>query len=200
MASTPTRQYLHQLAHPEQGKVKPVLYATLKAGRLIKPSFCTACLAEDRPIEAHHPDYRFPLMVLWLCHSCHQLVHTNALSPDRIEQSRSYLELKRTGALAPNQQRHARKCAFCHGPQPHNRITLVEQRHDLWNNTEHTSQRRHSRTYCDKCDPRANRWAVNFPRNLNTYFGTRGQRPSNFQVVKVPLPIPSHAVTALPTT
>lgn len=39
----------------------------------MKPSACFGCGA--RKTEAHHPDYSKPLMVIWLCKSCHLRVH-----------------------------------------------------------------------------------------------------------------------------
>jgi hypothetical protein len=44
----------------------------------IKPNFCEQC-HERKAEHAHHPDYKKPLDVLWLCIRCHQRLHH---SPD----------------------------------------------------------------------------------------------------------------------
>jgi hypothetical protein len=43
-----------------------------KKGKLQKPLFCENC-HEDKPLDKHHPDYRKPLKVEWLCRKCHRL-------------------------------------------------------------------------------------------------------------------------------
>lgn len=49
----------------------------LKAGKLVKPSACEECHAEEGPVVlyAHHDDYSKPLNVRWLCGTCHQKWH-----------------------------------------------------------------------------------------------------------------------------
>ena len=42
-------------------------------GILERPTTCQCCGSTPRSIEAAHYDYRAPLVVLWLCHSCHRL-------------------------------------------------------------------------------------------------------------------------------
>lgn len=51
-------------------------------GRLKKPLLCEECALEDspvarleKPIEAHHDDYREPLSVRWLCRHHHGRAH-----------------------------------------------------------------------------------------------------------------------------
>jgi hypothetical protein len=46
----------------------------LKAGRLVKPESCEACGAEG-PLEGHHDDYSKPLVIRWLCTTCHLAEH-----------------------------------------------------------------------------------------------------------------------------
>lgn len=43
-------------------------------GLLTKPDICECC-GEPGPVEAHHPDYRNPLRVVWLRRSCHKALH-----------------------------------------------------------------------------------------------------------------------------
>jgi len=46
----------------------------LRNGTLIRPSRCSYC-GSTRFIEGHHEDYTLPLLVQWLCRSCHQSGH-----------------------------------------------------------------------------------------------------------------------------
>jgi hypothetical protein len=41
-------------------------------GRLVRPSRCEWCGREGCAIEAAHEDYSRPLLVRWLCRSCHR--------------------------------------------------------------------------------------------------------------------------------
>ena len=63
-----------QKRNPEKrsahGKVK---YA-LSIGKLVKPENCSQCNRNTRLV-AHHKDYTKPLVVVWLCSSCHKLLH-----------------------------------------------------------------------------------------------------------------------------
>src|ERR1700687_3295425 len=46
----------------------------IRRGVLVKPNTCSKC-GEETEIEAHHPDYRKPLYVLWICRPCHRDEH-----------------------------------------------------------------------------------------------------------------------------
>lgn len=52
-----------------------IFKAALKAGNLVKPSTCAWCGKAAKKIDGHHPDYARPLMVVWLCASCHKIHH-----------------------------------------------------------------------------------------------------------------------------
>ena len=41
---------------------------------------CIACAAPES--EGHHVDYRHPLLVIWLCLTCHRVVHAIIKSPE----------------------------------------------------------------------------------------------------------------------
>jgi ribosomal protein S27AE len=46
----------------------------IRAGKIIRPNFCTSCGSNAR-IEAHHRDYDKPFDVVWLCRKCHGMEH-----------------------------------------------------------------------------------------------------------------------------
>lgn len=48
----------------------------VKRGKLIKPAHCEAKDCNVTKIQAHHPDHKKPLDVIWLCHK-HHLFITN---------------------------------------------------------------------------------------------------------------------------
>ncbi len=66
-----TRQRADQLLHPERRRARQILRSALKTGKLVKPAFCFKCRRGNLPIQSHHIDYHFPLMVIWLCEDCH---------------------------------------------------------------------------------------------------------------------------------
>ena len=44
----------------------------LDTGRMIRPDRCQNCGRNNQQIEAAHYDYDYPLVVKWLCTSCHR--------------------------------------------------------------------------------------------------------------------------------
>ena len=59
--------------HPEAVKAQRLLNYVLKTHK-IKKSPCEVC-GETLNIHGHHPDYSFPLRVMWLCPLHHKEIH-----------------------------------------------------------------------------------------------------------------------------
>ena len=47
----------------------------VRSGKLNKPMNCESCNSEPVRLHGHHDDYAFPLIVRWLCPSCHNKWH-----------------------------------------------------------------------------------------------------------------------------
>lgn len=58
-------------AHPIQRGATIALNNAVRDGRIQKPSTCSVCGISTKRLEGHHDDYAFPLVVRWLCPSCH---------------------------------------------------------------------------------------------------------------------------------
>lgn len=71
--STLSRQRHWQLAHPDKAAAQAVVFRALRAGRLVRPATCSRCPNEGP--HAHHEDYAKPLVVVWLCVTCHVRRH-----------------------------------------------------------------------------------------------------------------------------
>lgn len=56
----------------QQKRAHYAVAKNLERGILVR-LVCCFCRSNDS--EAHHPDYRFPLGVLWTCRSCHRKEH-----------------------------------------------------------------------------------------------------------------------------
>lgn len=70
----------------------------VRTGKLVKPPACSSC-GRQLPrelIHAHHPDYRKPYDVTWLCPSCHASLHRSRMSG--VVSSRSHVAFDRTPA------------------------------------------------------------------------------------------------------
>jgi len=54
-----------------------VVNRAIRDGLLERPARCSRCNnIPIGPIQAHHEDYSQPLNILWLCNSCHHVLHS----------------------------------------------------------------------------------------------------------------------------
>jgi len=60
--------------NPQAKKAHWTLMYAIRAGKIIKPKKCSSCGRKAR-LSGHHEDYSKPLVVLWLCSSCHKFLH-----------------------------------------------------------------------------------------------------------------------------
>lgn len=58
---------------PFKLKARVIVNNAIKLGKLKRPELCERCT--NKKPQAHHPNYEFPLQVLWLCSKCHALEH-----------------------------------------------------------------------------------------------------------------------------
>lgn len=63
-----------------------VVKVAIRKGLLVKPDNCSHCGRGGR-IGGHHPDYRKPLYVIWLCESCHMCLHWDTISLPYLEKA-----------------------------------------------------------------------------------------------------------------
>lgn len=68
--------------HPIGYKAKKILIEAIKSGVIIKPPNCEICNRNHTRIYGHHPDYSKPLEVIWVCGSCHRLIHTGRINKE----------------------------------------------------------------------------------------------------------------------
>jgi len=62
-------------ANPEKYTAQYQLNNAIKLGKVERPGVCSLCGKASDRIHGHHPDYSKPLEVIWLCESCHKVVH-----------------------------------------------------------------------------------------------------------------------------
>lgn len=63
--------------NPEKRAAHISVGNAVRDGRLFKPDACEECGATSR-LDGHHEDYSQPLVVKWLCRTCHTAVHKSA--------------------------------------------------------------------------------------------------------------------------
>lgn len=68
--------------NPEKRKAENFAYDRIRTGELV-PQSCAVCGTEKT--EAHHDDYTRPLIVRWLCRSCHRRHHAEDARTNRGE-------------------------------------------------------------------------------------------------------------------
>lgn len=61
--------------NPEKVKASYILNRALIKRLIKRPLECSNCGRSNTRIVGHHPDYCKPLEVIWLCNSCHRLIH-----------------------------------------------------------------------------------------------------------------------------
>ena len=65
----------YRKSNPKKYRAHQIVNNSIRAGKLIKPKECSSC-GSDYHIHAHHDDYNKPLLVRWLCASCHNSWHS----------------------------------------------------------------------------------------------------------------------------
>lgn len=60
--------------NPKKLAAHKAVASALKRGELIRPDRCSQC-QDIGYVVAHHPNYSKPLLVIWLCDSCHMRLH-----------------------------------------------------------------------------------------------------------------------------
>lgn len=62
-------------ASPEKMYAHDLVKINIRNGNLQRADSCECCSRVDLQIYAHHPDYKKPNEIIWLCRSCHKKVH-----------------------------------------------------------------------------------------------------------------------------
>lgn len=57
--------------HQDKQDARIKVNNAIKSGIISKPDTCQVCKKKHKRIEGHHEDYSLPLVVLWVCRSCH---------------------------------------------------------------------------------------------------------------------------------
>ena len=60
--------------HPKEILAHSEFHRAIYSGKIIKPLKCSLCGSETKLV-GHHFDYNKPLEVIWLCYSCHRIIH-----------------------------------------------------------------------------------------------------------------------------
>lgn len=63
--------------HPNKHKARRLVKQAIASG-ILKKLPCEIC--KDNKSEAHHPDYRSPLKVMWLCFKHHRKTHNQKIT------------------------------------------------------------------------------------------------------------------------
>ena len=70
---------------PDKIRARVLVNTHVLKGKLTKPKQCARCGIKART-QAHHTDYKKPLVVEWLCHACHKLADLEvAIQIERLE-------------------------------------------------------------------------------------------------------------------
>ena len=67
----------YQARNKLRTRAHQALHNAVVDGRIVKPATCEGCRKKFNPkkLHGHHPDYRKPLLVIWLCDPCHKREH-----------------------------------------------------------------------------------------------------------------------------
>ena len=67
--------YFHSHTVQMKQRVRARLRGAVCSGRIQKPSQCDRCRQKRTLHGHHHRGYQHPLSVIWLCASCHGIIH-----------------------------------------------------------------------------------------------------------------------------
>ena len=70
-----TRQERWRHRNPLKAWSHAATRSAVRHGLLSKPGVCACGCGESGPLEAHHPDHRDPLSVVWMRKRCHLRLH-----------------------------------------------------------------------------------------------------------------------------
>lgn len=70
-----TRQRAEQILNRDKHHARQAVARAVESGKLIKPKVCMGCAKRTTDLEAHHSDYKLPLLVVWVCPPCHGVIH-----------------------------------------------------------------------------------------------------------------------------
>lgn len=76
-----SQNHFHRGGRAASEKAQNILENAIQRGRVKRKVRCETCgraatFKDGRTaIQAHHPDYNKPLLVMWLCQKCHHLWH-----------------------------------------------------------------------------------------------------------------------------
>lgn len=62
-------------SHMNMYNAHGILKYYINKGEMTRPSCCEICHGKQQKIIGHHEDYDKPLRVIWVCPSCHKLIH-----------------------------------------------------------------------------------------------------------------------------
>jgi len=73
--------------YPEKARARSLFCTAVCEGKIKRQEFCTLCKASNCRIEGHHYDYSKPYDVIWVCKSCHTMIHNKEkLHRDRLSE------------------------------------------------------------------------------------------------------------------
>ncbi len=84
MKKKSTKKYADK--YPEKIKANQILNSNLMSEKIRKPSCCSICGKKEN-LQAHHSDYLKPIQVLWVCDSCHKMIHKELRKLEREKQN-----------------------------------------------------------------------------------------------------------------
>lgn len=61
--------------YPRKTRARTIVNNAVRDGRLEKAKFCSECGDNEFSLHGHHDDYRYPMVVRWLCPACHKSWH-----------------------------------------------------------------------------------------------------------------------------
>ena len=67
------RDYI--MRHKEKQFARYKVQYAVSSGKLVKPKHCERC-GKQNELDGHHSNYDEPLVVDWLCRTCHATVHS----------------------------------------------------------------------------------------------------------------------------
>lgn len=72
-----SKSYLQEYRgkYPRKYTAQTMINNAIRSGVIVRPKYCSSCGSDEFVMHGHHDNYKYPMIVRWLCPACHKEWH-----------------------------------------------------------------------------------------------------------------------------